>query len=424
MPAGRRTFLAALGAGAGAALLAFRPSDAGARHPAYFEGISRALAEAGIATPTMVIDRERMLANVQRVLAHIGGRMQLRLVAKSLSSLPLLDPLMQAAATQRLMVFSLPALQQIAAERPATDLLLGKPLPVAAAARFYEHAANNAFHPERQLQWLVDTPQRLAQYRSLAQGRGLRMRINIEIDVGLHRGGVESPRELQEMIDIIASEPRLSLAGLMGYDAHVAKLPGIPGLRERALAESKRRYAECASLARKAMPHGEPACFNTGGSLTYRLHDGSADANELALGSALLKPGDFDSPLLHDLMPAAFIATPVLKAGRAFLLPYGVETIGAAAAAWDVNQRQAYFIYGGNWLADPVSPAGLTESSLYGTSSNQQLLVGSGAQGLRPDDFVFLRPRQSEAVLQQFGDIAVFEDGRIADWWPALPSCA
>ncbi|HZW22152.1 alanine racemase [Noviherbaspirillum sp.] len=422
MPAGRRTFLAALGAGAGAALLAFRPSDAGARHSAYFEGMSRALAAAGIATPTMVIDRERMLANTQRVLAHIGDRMRLRLVAKSLPSLPLLDQLMQGAATHRLMVFSLPALQRLTAERPGTELLLGKPLPVAAAARFYDSAANKGFRPERQLQWLVDTPQRLAQYRSLAQGRGLQMRLNIEIDVGLHRGGVESVRDLQEMIGIIVSEPRLELAGLMGYDAHVAKLPDIPGLRERALAESKRRYAECASLGRKAMPHGAPACFNTGGSLTYRLHDGSGDANELALGSALLKPSDFDVPLLHDLSPAAFIAAPVLKAGREFVLPYGVETIGAIASAWDVNQRQAYFIYGGNWLADPVSPAGLAETGLYGTSSNQQLLVGSGVQGLRPDDFVFLRPRQSEAVLQQFGDIAVFADGRISDWWPALPA--
>ena len=86
------------------------------------------------------------------------------------------------------------------------------------------------------------------------------------------------------------------------------------------------------------------------------------------------------------------------------------------------NKKKAVFIYGGNWLADPLSPAGLSASGRYGTSSNQQLLTESGAQQLRPDDVVFFRPRQSEAVLQQFGDIAVFDQGKIADMWQVFPA--
>ncbi|HEY0843821.1 MAG TPA: alanine racemase [Noviherbaspirillum sp.] len=422
----RRSLLAILGTSAiGAGLFALRPRDAGAPHSAYFAGMAKALTDAGIATPTMVIDRARMLDNAQTVLRHIGGRMQLRLVAKSLPSLALLDELMRATNTRRLMVFNLPTLQEIAAQRSDTELLLGKPLPVAAAARFYASLRHSEFRPDRQLQWLVDTPQRLLQYRDLARGRQLDMRINIEIDVGLHRGGVDRLRTMQEMIDIVAYEPRLALSGLMGYDAHVAKLPDLPGLRERALADAKGRYAAYAALVRNALRPGTPhlpPTFNTGGSPTYRLHDGSGAANELAIGSGLVKPGDFDMALLQDLGPAAFIATPVLKADRAFLLPDGVETISRLVAAWDVNQRRAYFIYGGNWLADPVSPPGLASSGLYGMSSNQQLLVGSGSQQLRPDDWVFFRPRQSEAVLQQFGELAVMENNRITRTWPVLPA--
>ncbi len=103
-------------------------------------------------------------------------------------------------------------------------------------------------------------------------------------------------------------------------------------------------------------------------------------------------------------------------------MPNGVEWLGSAARAWDVNQARAYFIYGGNWLADPVSPPGIAPSGLYGTSSNQQVLLGSGAQQLQVDDVIFLRPRQSESVLQQFGDIAVMESGRITQRWPVLPA--
>ena len=105
-------------------------------------------------------------------------------------------------------------------------------------------------------------------------------------------------------------------------------------------------------------------------------------------------------------------------------MPYGVEWLGDAARAWDVNQHRGIFIYGGNWLADPVSPEGLSASGLYGTSSNQQLLVESGRQGLKVDDVVIFRPRQSEAVLLQFGDIAVYDAGKIVDMWPAFPATA
>ena len=422
----RRTLLSAIGAGLlGAGALALHPRQRGAPHAAYFAQVSNALRAAGIATPTMVIDRDRLLANASQVTRNIDPRMQLRLVAKSLPCLPLLDELIGKMHTRRLMVFNLPYLQQLAEQRPQLDLLLGKPLPAAAAAAFYTSFKGGIFDPARQLQWLVDSPQRLAQYRDLARQRQLQLRINIEIDVGLHRGGVASADALQQMLAIIQSEPRLQWSGMMGYDAHLSKLPDMPGVRTGALADAKRIYQDYAALATRTLhPQAAPAglVLNAGGSPTYRLHDGSASANEVALGSALLKPGDFELDALADLAPAAFIATPVLKAPPQFQMPDGVEWIGALARAWDVNQRRVYFIYGGNWLADPVSPAGIAASGLYGTSSNQQALLGSGAQQLQVDDFIFFRPRQSEAVLQQFGDIAVMESGRITQRWPVLPA--
>jgi D-serine deaminase-like pyridoxal phosphate-dependent protein len=418
----RRAVLAAVGAGlVGAGALALHPRERGAPHAPYFARLALALREAGISTPSMIIDRDRLAANAAQVVRNIGARMQLRLVAKSLPCLSLLDTLSAAMATQRMMVFNLPYLQLLAAQRPAFDLLLGKPMPAAAAAAFYEHHTNTAFAPARQLQWLIDSPQRLAQYRDLARHRQLPMRINLEIDVGLHRGGVASTAMLQEMLALFKSEPLLQWSGMMGYDAHIAKLPDLPGVRAGALDHATAVYREYAALASSALRPG-PLVLNAGGSPTYRLHDGSKTANELALGSALVKPSDFDLDTLADLTPAAFIATPVLKAQPHFQMPTGVEWLGTAARAWDVNQRRVYFIYGGNWMADPVSPAGLAPSGLYGTSSNQQALLGSGAQQLQMDDFIFLRPRQSESVLQQFGDIVVIESGRITQRWPVLPA--
>lgn len=421
----RRGFIGATGIAAVAGAITLRPTDKGAPYESYFADLNQALKAAGIATPIMVIDRERLHANARHVHKHVQGRLQLRLVNKSLPCLPLLDELGKLTGSQRQMVFNLPYLQLLTQQRPHSQVLLGKPLPAAAAARFYAAAPTSGFDARRQLQWLVDTPERLKQYRDLARGLKQAMRVNIEIDVGLHRGGVPDLDVMKQMVQLIQEEPLLQWSGLMGYDAHTEKIPEVAGLRDKARLHSKQTYQHFADFMRASplKAEREMLTLNTGGSPSFKLHDGSGAANEVAVGSAMVKPTDFDTPLLTDLVPAAFIATPLLKTGP-FVAPDGVEELSAAAGWWDPNQRHAHFIHGGHWLARPESPAGLSPSGLIGPSSNQQILLGSGRQALRPDDFVFLRPTQSEAVLQQFGDIAVYEKGRITEMWAVFPAQA
>jgi D-serine deaminase-like pyridoxal phosphate-dependent protein len=86
----------------------------------------------------------------------------------------------------------------------------------------------------------------------------------------------------------------------------------------------------------------------------------------------------------------------------------------------DPNTKRAFFIYGGNWLASPLSPPGLEFNSLFGRSSNQELLTGSDKVSLKADDYVFLRPFQSEALFLQFGDIALFDGEKITGFWPTF----
>jgi D-serine deaminase-like pyridoxal phosphate-dependent protein len=64
-----------------------------------------------------------------------------------------------------------------------------------------------------------------------------------------------------------------------------------------------------------------------------------------------------------------------------------------------------------------VSPAGLAWSRHWG---GRNLLVGSRRVALQADDFVFLRPTESEGVLTQFGDIAVFDGDAICAHWPTF----
>lgn len=243
----------------------------------------------------------------------------MRVVTKSLPSIPLLRHAMDALGTDRLMVFD-DSLAALAGAFPDADLMLGKPLPVRAAERFYEQRrqAGAPGDPGARVRWLVDGPARLAHYAQLARGLGVTARIAIEIDVGLHRGGVASVAELTGLLRAIASEgAHLRFAGLMGYE-----------------------------------PHG----------------------------------------------------------------------VSRAWARWDPNRALSYFIFGGGWMARPVSPAGLVDNGIFGFSTNQAMLNGSRRTALEPDDWIFLRPTQSERVLQEFPELRLLRGGELSEEsWAALP---
>ena len=57
----------------------------------YFAELQSALVEAGIAQPTLIIDRKRLDANIETFRSHLPPGMAYRIVAKSLPSLPLLE---------------------------------------------------------------------------------------------------------------------------------------------------------------------------------------------------------------------------------------------------------------------------------------------------------------------------------------------
>jgi len=423
MNRGRRALLAAALAAPVVWIAATKPRRHGGAHDDYFLGLQAALQQAGLFRPTLVIDRNKLAHNLECLKARLPKNKKFRVVAKSLPSLPLIAAVRAAMQTDRLMVFHQPHLHLVAARMPDAQLLLGKPLPVGAAQRFFEEHRPGPFEAARQIEWLVDTPARIAEYRQLAGAGHGRLRVNFELDVGLHRGGFRSAQEVAEAIRAVRAEPALEFSGFMGYEAHAAKIPDALGGVRGALARAMAFYAECVTAARETLGADfapDALTLNAGGSNTYAYYDESAACNELAIGSGLVKPTDFDTPGLAEHVPASFIATPVLKALDRTEIP-GLEALTGLFRAWDPNTARTFYLYGGYWLADPVSPPGLQRNAIWGHSTNQDMLNGSADVRLGVGDLVFLRPHQSEAVFLQFGDLAVYDGDRIAEAWPVFP---
>jgi len=420
----RRTILlGGLGALAIGGGLAARPKDRGAPYSDYFAALNAELKANGPMRPSLVIDLDALDHNIDTVAASVAkvpGR-HFRIVEKSLPSPKLLAYIAARAKTHRLMSFHQPFLNHDAVMFPESDILVGKPLPVRSAALFYK-THQGLFDPARQLQWLCDTPARAAQYLELARGLGARINLNIELDVGLHRGGVADMATLSEILRLIEANPQhLRFTGFMGYDPFVALVPSFLGKPEELLAKVMTKYQAVVDHTQRehAALWREDLTLNTAGSPTYKLHEAESLSNDISVGTGLLKPSHYDLATLADHKPAAYIATPVLKATGAVNIP-GLDGKSKLFSMWDVNQRETYFIYGGYWMADYESPKGLQVNDTFGRSSNQEIVNASAAVGLKVDDQVFLRPQQVEGVLLQFGDLLAVRGGKIVDTWPVF----
>jgi len=391
-----------------------REPDRGAGgHDPYFAGLQGALKRAGVARPTLVVDRTQLEANIAAICGALDPtRLALRVVTKSLPAPALLDTVMQKTGSDRLMVFNGVMLDEMAGAHPQADVLTGRPLPAAQVASFVRRHANDPA-PASRPQWLADTPRRIAEYTEIARATATPMRVNLEFDVGLHRGGLPDLAALAAAIDQVRAEPMLSVSGLMGYDAQVAgaRSPQAEADKAQAL------YGAAVEVLAEKLGEVDQLTLNTAGSPTFALHLHDHFANEVAIGSAFVKPAHFDLPTLVDLQPACFIAQPVLKVMEPALYPRR-ESLTAAFNALDPNSRRGFFLYGGYGDARPVSPRGLRFSPLYG---GRAMLAGSAKVALDVDDFVFLRPTESEGVLLQFGDIAVYDGQTISAWWPTFP---
>ena len=379
----------------------------------YFAPLNTLLRDIGSGMPRLVVDLDIVDRNLERLLA-LRAPDDLRLVAKSLPSPELLNYLFRKIGSERLMVFHLPFLLQVVERFTAADILMGKPLPVAAMRRFYRGRPVNSFDDTRQLQWLVDTEQRLLQILELSREINRRITVSIELDIGMHRGGLQTTAELGEMLDTIRGyQNELRLGGFMGYDAHVPKAPW-PRTVAGASRQAIKRYARFLEFAFEGWSDLEESewCVNGAGSPTIFMHKEMSPLNDYSLGSAIVKPSGFDLPTLADFDAAAWIAAPVLKRQPGVRVPF-VERLPSRG-------RDTLFIYGGKWMAEPCYPEGLKENASYGVSSNQQMLTMPRASAANVDDYVFLRPTQSEAVFLQFGDLCVVRADRHVGNWPVF----
>lgn len=404
-------------------LFFLKPKDEGSAYQEYYFALNQELKTNGFGKPVVLLDLDRLDENLSTLSKNIPPPLHYRIVVKSLPSLDLLRYITKATKTNRLMVFHSGDLVMLLGDREFSsfDILLGKPMPVRALEDIYLKTKVDRF---QKIHWLVDTETRMNQYLEFAKSKNIKLNLVLEIDIGLHRGGFVNPKETNQILSIFQNHQKnLEFGGFMGYEPHVASVPSLLGDKneaiEKEIGSSLKKYERFVQSGKESFPSlfDKELLLNGGGSKTYRFYQKNQNVvNDVSVGSALVMPTDFDVSTLVEHKPAFFIAAPVLKRLEGTTIPF-LESISFLFPLWNPNLQVTYFIYGGAYLAKKESPQGLFDNSLYGVSTNQGILNGSLATGLKPDDYVFFRPTQSEKVMAEMGEVVLLRKGKMIGTW-------
>ena len=382
-----------------------------------WEIYERACAE--LEAPFALVDLDAMWHNAASMLARAGGK-PIRVASKSVRCRELLDRILAREAGFRgLMTFTLAETLWLRAQGFG-DLLLA--YPTADRESLGELAR---IEGEDRPIVMVDSVEQLDWIAGAAPSPAAPLRLCVEFDTGYRlpgglatigpkRSPIRTPHQAAALAREIDRRPQLELAGLMGYEGHIAGVgdrplgkplqgPAIRALQRASVTEIAERRAAIVAAVREVAP---VRLVNGGG--TGSLHTTAAEdaVTEVTAGSGFYASTLFDRYSAFKQRPAAMFALPVVRRPR----PDTVTLLGGGYVASGAAGRDR--------LPEPFLPPGLSLDALEGAGEVQTPVKGVAARSLRVGDNVYLRHAKAGELCERFDTLHLIEGGEIVDEVP------
>ncbi|MEA2368452.1 MAG: hypothetical protein QOH38_1170, partial [Thermoleophilaceae bacterium] len=269
--------------------------------------------------PFAFVDLDAMWWNANDMLGRAGGK-PIRIASKSVRCRPLLRAILDRDPGFRgLMTYTLRESLWLG-DHGFDDQLLA--YPTADRRAVAEIARGRPV-------LMIDSTEHLD---LLDPARTGELRVCIEVDmsyrvpgrralIGPKRSPVRSPEQAADLARAVVARDGFELAGVMGYEGHVAGVGDEPrGQRARGLAIKAMQRASVKEIADRraqvaaAVREVAPLAFVNGGG-TGSLHTTAAESavTEVTAGSGFYAPTLFDAYSSFTLRPAAMFALPVVR---------------------------------------------------------------------------------------------------------------
>jgi D-serine deaminase-like pyridoxal phosphate-dependent protein len=361
--------------------------------------------------PFAFVDLDAMWANARDMLDAARGK-PIRVASKSVRCRPLLKAILDRDPGFRgLMTFTLRESLWLA-EHGFDDLLLAYPT----ADR--EALARTA-ELDRPPAIVVDSVDQLELMRAPA-------RVVIELDlafalpigkvkIGAKRSPIRTPEQAASLAKEILRRPGFELAGIMGYEAHIAGVGDAPrgnplmgaairAMQKRSAAEIAERRAAVVDAVRAVA--GGIEIVNGGGTGSVAATAAEPAVTEVTAGSGFYAPTLFDHYTRLSLRPAAMFTLPIVRKPSdsiATALGGGYTASGAA----DKTK-----------LPEPYLPHGVQLDTTEGAGEVQTPLLGPGARSLRVGDRVYMRHAKAGELCERFHSLLLVQGDEIVDEVP------
>ncbi len=240
----------------------------------------------------------------------------------------------------------------------------------------------------------VDDAANIRDISAAADSAGISIDLLVDIDVNLHRCGVE-PHAAPALCALIADLPGVRLRGLMGYEGHVMHLADAE--KERETAASAALLSRARDLCRSA--GHDISVLSGGGSGNYRYVLQQGALTELQAGGAALMDLTYEQMGIEGHRRALSLVCQVVSAAS--------HDRAAADAGWKATGRHT-------GLPQVSQPQGW---QCVGLSAEHTHLARDGGQPLQIGDRIELIPHYSDSTVLLHRTLYAHRDGLVEDIW-------
>jgi D-serine deaminase-like pyridoxal phosphate-dependent protein len=253
-------------------------------------------------------------------------------------------------------------------------------------------------HPAVRFACLVDNKASARQIAAECADAGIMLDVYIDLDLGMHRTGIEPGNEALELYAYCASLQGIRMAGLHAYDGHQRN----PDIGERTIS-CDAAFEEVTLLRNKIRAHNLPEpLIIAGGSPTFPIHARRKDV-ECSPGTFIYWDRGYSVVCAEQpFLPAAVLVTRVISLPGKTRLCLDLGHKGVAAE--NEMEKRVYFLNASN--LKPVS------------QSEEHLVVEAGEHhGYQPGDVLYALPYHVCPTVALYERSYVAENNNITGEW-------
>lgn len=349
--------------------------------------------EAEIASPALLLYRERIEHNLQGMLKIAGGPERLRPHVKTHKLQPLIVRQVELGITH--FKASTIAEAEMCAAGGAADVLLAMPCVGPNGHRL----AQLALHfPQTKFSAIADDEATLRTLAAAAQQHTVTLGVFLEMDCGMGRTGILPGEAAAYLIHVIKDTPKLQFRGLHAYDGHIHDA-------DLEIRRSRCEAAYAPILAFRQRLQGEGIMVHelvAGGSPTFGLHAPCLDRT-LSPGTTVLWDFGYGDkhPDLPFLPAAALLARVISKPGfNRLTLDLGHKSVAPENPHPRVRFEELPEV-------DVIMQS--EEHLVLETDRAHEFEIGQALHGI---------PRHICPTVSMYGEAVIIEGGSVTERWP------